>query len=300
MEHFEANIEAAYRAIAHHFKPYWNANTTRTALILGSGLGESIAALRTLGELSYQQIDGFPRLTSAKVIGHAGNLKLCALPSKKIVEELDSLECCWVMQGRFHYYEGYSMEEVTTPVRVLHRLGVKTLMVTNASGGISSGCKAGTIMLMTDHLNLMGVNPLRGKNLESFGSRFPDMTQAYDADLQKLVLKTAKKIKLPLKRGVYAAVAGPSYETRAEVQMLKRLGADAVGMSTVPEVIVARHQGMRVLGFSMIANAAAGLAKGERILSHQEVVETCQRTAGKLGKLLLNFLPALESLGRKK
>lgn len=280
MEANETNIAAASRCIENRlFHLLGQRPKPMTALILGSGLSDAMADLQEIGRMPYNRIDGFPQSPHGQLIaGHAGMLKLCELKSKTFL----------VFQGRFHYYEGYSLPEVTLPVRALHRLGIKNLIVTNAAGGIGPMMASGSLMLLSDHINMMGVNPLRGMNLESFGPRFPDMSFAYDAELQKLTMKIARQQKLKLQRGVYVAVAGPSYETPAEILMFKRCGAHAVGMSTVPEVIVANHQGMRVVGFSMIANKAAGLSK--KALSHAEVVEVCKRSSVKLGKLICALL----------
>jgi purine-nucleoside phosphorylase len=180
-----------------------------------------------------------------------------------------------VMQGRFHYYEGYSLEQVTFPIRVLGTLGIRRLMVTNAAGGINPEFAAGDLMLITDHLNLMGVNPLRGPHFEEYGPRFPDMTEAYNKEDSKVFEAVARTLGISLKKGIYAGLSGPCYETPAEIRMLKLLGADAVGMSTVPEVIVANQMGIRVSGVSCITNLAAGISPVK--LTHQEVMETAAR-----------------------
>jgi purine-nucleoside phosphorylase len=179
------------------------------------------------------------------------------------------------MQGRVHYYEGYSLEDVTFPIRVFKLLGIKTLILTNAAGGINIELDQGTLMVITDHLNLMGVNPLIGENEERFGPRFPDMTAVYSPELQELVVEEAQLIGVELRRGVYAALSGPSYETPAEIVLLRNFGADAVGMSTVPEAIVARHVDMEVLGISCITNMAAGIS--DEPINHEEVMETGNR-----------------------
>ena len=179
------------------------------------------------------------------------------------------------MQGRFHYYEGYDLKQVTLPVRVMKLLGIGTLIVTNAAGGINTGFRPGNLMLIEDHLNLTGENPLIGENLEAFGERFFDMTVAYDREYRTLAENLAAELDIPLQKGVYAWLTGPNYETPAEIRYLRTIGADAVGMSTVPEVLVARHCGLRVCGISCITNLAAGM--GEGLLSHEEVKETADR-----------------------
>ena len=191
------------------------------------------------------------------------------------------------MQGRFHYYEGYSFEKVTFPVRVMKGLGVETLIVTNAAGGINEGFSPGDLMIISDHINNMGANPLIGPNDVRLGARFPDMSEAYSKDLRKLAKQTATKLNLEVKEGVYVAFTGPTYETPAEIRAFRILGADAVGMSTVPEVIVARHSGLRVLGISCITNMAAGIL--DQPLSHAEVIETTERVK-------VNFLSYVKEL----
>jgi purine-nucleoside phosphorylase len=196
------------------------------------------------------------------------------------------------MQGRFHYYEGYALDDVVFPIRVLGLLGLKALVLTNASGGINVAFKQGALMLITDHLNLMGVHPLLGKNDARFGSRFPDMTEVYAREFQEIALEEARVMKLELQSGVYAALTGPSYETPAEVRMLRTLGADAVGMSTVPEAIVARHMEMRVLGISCITNMAAGVVN--QPINHDEVIEIGARVRETFKELLRRIIPKLQ------
>jgi purine-nucleoside phosphorylase len=179
------------------------------------------------------------------------------------------------MQGRVHYYEGYTLEEVTFPIRTFKVLGIKTVILTNASGGINVEFTQGALMVISDHLNLMGVNPLRGPNDERFGPRFPDMTEVYSRELQEIAVEEAHSMGIELRRGIYAALSGPSYETPAEIHMFRTFGADAVGMSTVPEAIVARHSGMEVLGISCITNMAAGIT--DQPINHEEVMETGNR-----------------------
>lgn len=247
-------------------------------LILGSGLGDVADALPHAVRMPAPRI---PHMPAMGVAGHGGALVLASVAGQTIA--------CW--QGRPHYYEGHDLSAVTYPVRVLHALGVRTLIVTNAAGGVNPAFLAGDLMLIADHLNLMGAHPLRGPNDDTLGPRFPDMTAAYDPDLRQLAHDAARTLGLTLREGVYAAMAGPSYETPAEVRMLATLGADAVGMSTVPEVLVARHGGMRVLGLSCIANAAAGLS--ETPLSHAEVLAAGERAKPAFAALLHALLTRL-------
>ncbi|MDY0408364.1 purine-nucleoside phosphorylase [Virgibacillus soli] len=231
----------------------------KIGLILGSGLGVLADNIENPVHLPYTDIPHFPKST---VAGHKGQLVIGTLQGKQVV----------AMQGRFHYYEGYSMEQVTFPVRVMKQLGIETIIVTNAAGGVNEQFKPGDLMIITDHLNNMGVNPLIGPNDESLGERFPDMSEAYSRDLIKLTKDCAEELEMSIQEGVYVGNTGPTYETPAEVKMLRLLGGDAVGMSTVPEVIVARHGNMRVLGISCISNMAAGIL--DQPLNHEEVIET--------------------------
>ncbi|MCL1965367.1 MAG: purine-nucleoside phosphorylase [Firmicutes bacterium] len=231
-------------------------------LILGSGLGNSFASLDVHGVLSYKDIPGFPIPT---VPGHNGEWVCGSLHGKRVA----------VMRGRFHYYEGYDIEEVVLPVRVMLRLGVKTLIVTNAAGGVNTGFVPGDLMLIRDTINYSGVNPLIGPNDNAFGPRFPDMSRQFDPALCEVARAYARELRITLREGVYMWFSGPSFETPAEIRMARALGADAVGMSTVPEVIVARHGGMRVLGISCITNMAAGIL--DQPLNHQEVLDTGER-----------------------
>lgn len=248
------------------------------AVILGSGLGAFVESLAERVIIPYHEIPHFPHST---VIGHAGQLVFGVIDRVPVV----------VMQGRFHYYEGYDLDQVTFPVRVLGLLGVRRLIVTNAAGGINQQFRPGSFMLIRDHINLMGANPLRGPNDERFGPRFPDMTSAYSATLGEIARQAAREAGIPLEEGVYVAVSGPSYETPAEIRMLRTLGADAVGMSTVPEVIVARQMGLEVLGLSVIANLAAGVL--DRPLDHEEVLEAAERVGPLLTDLLRRIVVRL-------
>ncbi|WP_223702477.1 purine-nucleoside phosphorylase [Sutcliffiella deserti] len=233
----------------------------KIGLILGSGLGVLAEEIQNPVTIPYGEIPGFPVST---VEGHAGQLVIGELEGKDVV----------AMQGRFHFYEGYSMEKVTFPVRVMKYLGVEKLIVTNAAGGVNESFEAGDLMIINDHINNMGTNPLIGPNDSDMGARFPDMSQAYCKELRKLAKNTAENLGLKVQEGVYVGNTGPSYETPAEVRMLRTLGGDAVGMSTVPEVIIAQHSGMKVLGISCISNMAAGIL--DQPLTHDEVMETTE------------------------
>lgn len=250
----------------------------RIALVLGSGLGGFADDFEEAVGIPYEDIPGFVRSTAQ---GHAGRL---------VVGKIDSVPVL-AMQGRVHYYEGYSLEEVTFAVRTFGLLGVKTLVLTNAAGGINVQLTQGALMVISDHLNLMGVNPLRGANDERFGPRFPDMSAVYSHELQELVINEAKAIGVEVRRGIYGALSGPSYETPAEIHLLRNLGADAVGMSTVPEAIVARHMGLEVLGISCITNMAAGIS--DEPINHEEVMETGNRVRETFAELLRRVIGAI-------
>lgn len=236
--------------------------TPKVGLILGSGLGMLADEIDQPVKIKYETIPGFPVST---VEGHAGQLVTGTLMGVPVV----------AMQGRFHFYEGYEIDAVTFPVRVMKALGVEQLIVTNAAGGVNPNLNPGDLMLITDHINNTGQNPLTGPNETKLGVRFPDMSTAYDRKLQQLAHETAQAMDLDLKEGVYVWNTGPSYETPAEIRMLQTLGGDAVGMSTVPEVIVARHAGIDCLGVSCISNMAAGIL--DQPLSHEEVMETTEK-----------------------
>jgi purine-nucleoside phosphorylase len=240
-------------------------------IILGTGLGDFAKTLHDTKSLSYTDIPGFPEST---VPGHAGVWHTGKLHGKSVV----------MMQGRFHAYEGYDLEEVTLPVRVMALLGVKTLIVTNAAGGVNLDFQPGDLMQITDYINFTGRNPLRGPNLDEFGPRFPDMTYAYDRDLAALAHRRAQELNIRLQKGVYCWFGGPCYETPAEIRMARVLDADAVGMSTVPETIVARHCGMKVLGLSCITNMAAGILDTQ--LDHEEVMAAGERVKDKFKALI--------------
>ena len=246
-------------------------------LILGSGLGELGDEVENAIQIPYETIPNFPTST---VEGHAGQLVYGTLGGKKVL----------AMQGRFHYYEGYSLEMVTFPVRVMKALGIHSVIVTNAAGGLNLNFTPGELMLITDQINFTGVNPLIGPNDNEMGVRFTDMSQAYDKEYQEIVRNVAKEMNLDLKEGVYMGFTGPTYETPAEIKMARVIGADAVGMSTVPEVIVARHSGLRVIGVSCITNLAAGM---QASLNHAEVVETTERVKESFKTLVKNILPSI-------
>ncbi len=267
-----ARIEAAAGAIEQH------CGAAEVGIILGSGLGDYAEALADAKVLPYEQIPQFPVST---VPGHAGQWCAGTLHGKRVA----------MMRGRFHYYEGYSLQDVTLPVRAMQRLGVKTLIVTNAAGGVNTGFAPGDLMLIRDVINMTAANPLFGQNLSAFGPRFPDMSKAMDADLRTLAKSCAQAQGITLREGVYAQMTGPSFETPAEIRMLRTLGADAVGMSTVPEVIVARHGGMRVLGISCITNMAAGIL--DQPLNHEEVMETGNRVKHTFRSLLDSIVAGL-------
>jgi len=228
--------------------------------------------------IGYGELPGFPLST---VEGHASRLVLGQLSGRDVA----------IMQGRFHFYEGYTMERIAMGVRLMARLGAKMLIVTNAAGAINDDLSPGDLMLIGDHINLMGSNPLIGPNPEHLGPRFPDMSDAYCKDLRAQARRVAEDEQIELKEGVYAAFTGPSYETPAEIRLLKSVGADAVGMSTIPEVIAAVHVGLKVLGISCISNLAAGLS--DRPLSHDEVKETADKAKGKFTRLLMALVGQL-------
>ncbi len=240
-------------------------------IVLGSGLGE-LADKYCEYAIPYDKIPGFVKST---VEGHKGRLVFSHIGDKKVV----------MMQGRNHYYEGHSMEEVTYPIKVMKKLGVKVLILTNAAGSINKSFRPGDLMVITDHINNMGENPLRGKNDEEFGTRFPDMSEIYSKDLIKLADMAAKKLDINIKHGVYIASSGPSYETPAEIKFARTIGADAAGMSTVPEAVVASWCGMKVLGISCISNYASGVS--DKRLSHQEVIETTGKVKEKFKELVV-------------
>lgn len=243
----------------------------KIAVVLGSGLGSFAERLADATKMSYRKIPGFPRATA---VGHAGNL---------IIGKLGTIPIA-AMQGRVHLYEGHSAREVVFPMRVLRRMAIRTVILTNAAGGIGDRLKPGALVLIRDHINLQGVNPLAGANDENWGARFPDMTCAYAEKYRAIARDQARKFGIELREGVYAGLAGPSYETPAEIHYLEAIGADLVGMSTVAETIAARHAGMGVLAISCVTNRAAGL--GGKGLNHAEVLAAGERAQKQLGDLL--------------
>lgn len=247
----------------------------RIGIILGSGLGGLADLIEEPVSIEYENIPNFPIST---VEGHAGRLVFGKLQGVDIV----------AMQGRFHYYEGYPIHDVVFPVRVMIGLGIDSLIVTNAAGGVNESFAPGDLMIIRDHINYAGVNPLIGKNLDDKGPRFVDMTWAYDRELIKLAKKSAENLNLSLKEGVYMWFSGPTYETPAEIKLASVLGADAVGMSTVPEVIIANHEGIRVLGISCITNMAAGIL--DQPLDHNEVVETSLKVKDQFQSLVMEII----------
>ena len=251
----------------------------KIALVLGSGLGAFADEFVQATRIPYSKIPHYPRSTA---IGHAGQL---------VIGTVEGVEVAG-MQGRVHLYEGYSAKELAFPIRVFARMGVKAIILTNAAGGVKREFIEGRLVVISDHINLLGVNPLAGPNEDKFGGRFPDMTAAYDKRFRELTLAEGRLLSINLGEGVYAAVAGPSYETPAEIRYLRSIGADLVGMSTVPEVIAARHSGLRVLGISCVTNAAAGVL--DQPLDHKDVLETAERMKGEFTGLLLAVIPELE------
>ncbi|MBB3906725.1 purine-nucleoside phosphorylase [Anoxybacteroides rupiense] len=253
--------QAAIEQAEQFLKEKWT-EPPQIGLILGSGLGVLADEIEQAVKIPYNAIPGFPVST---VEGHAGQLVYGRLEGAVVL----------AMQGRFHYYEGYSFDKVTFPVRVMKRLGVQQLIVTNAAGGVNESFQPGDLMIIADHINNMGTNPLIGPNDPSFGVRFPDMSKAYSKSLRELAKNVASRLGIRIQEGVYVANTGPSYETPAEIRMIRAMGGDAVGMSTVPEVIVARHANMEVLGISCISNMAAGIL--DQPLTHDEVIETTEK-----------------------
>jgi purine-nucleoside phosphorylase len=252
----------------------------RIAVVLGSGLGAFADELKVSVKIPYARIPGFPRSTA---IGHAGRLVIGNAAGLPVA----------AMQGRVHLYEGYSAREVTFPVRVLGRMGIRAIILTNAAGGINTTYQQGALVVLRDHINLQGANPLVGANDERFGPRFPDMTRAYTARYREIALQEAQQLCISVYDGVYAAMLGPSYETPAEIRYLRSIGADLVGMSTVAEAIVARQMGMGVLAISCVTNMAAGIL--DKPIDHAEVLETGERVKGQFISLLRAVLPRLHA-----
>lgn len=248
------------------------------AVVLGSGLGAFADELENAARIPYARIPHFPRSTA---VGHAGELVLGKTSGIPVA----------AMQGRVHLYEGYSPAEVVFPIRALARFGIRAVILTNAAGGINTNYDQGALVILRDHINLLGKNPLTGANDERFGPRFPDMSEAYSATLRAIALEEARRLSITPHEGVYAAVPGPSYETPAEIRFLRTIGVDLVGMSTVPEVIAARHMHLRVLGISCVTNMAAGILN--KPLDHAEVLETTRRVSGQFIALLRAAIPRI-------
>ena len=240
------------------------------AIVLGSGLGELADEYCEI-KLAYSEIPGFPVST---VKGHNGNLVFAKVNGKNIM----------MMQGRFHFYEGHSMQTVTYPIKIMKKLGVETILITNAAGGVNPYFKPSSLMIIKDHINFMGTNPLIGPNDDTLGERFPDMSEVYTKSLREIAHTCSKNLNIPVEEGIYIALTGPTYETPAEVNMVRTLGADAVGMSTVPEAIVASYLKMKVLGISCICNSAAGISTVG--LSHKEVLEAAEKAKTNFKKLV--------------
>lgn len=250
----------------------------KIGLVLGSGLGAFADQLSGAARIPYTQIPGFPRSTA---IGHAGQM---------VIGKAGDIPVA-VMQGRVHLYEGYSVQEVTYPMRVFGRMGIGAVVITNAAGGINVKYQQGALVVISDHINLQGYNPLVGPNDDRFGERFPDMTRAYSRGYAEAAQKEAAKLGIGLEQGVYVGLLGPSYETPAEIRYLRTIGADLVGMSTVAEVIAARHMGIKVLAISCVTNMAAGIL--DQPLSHQEVMDTGEKVRTQFEKLLKAVLPRI-------
>ncbi|MDO4731950.1 MAG: purine-nucleoside phosphorylase [Bacillota bacterium] len=251
-----------------------------TAIVLGSGVGPLVQIIQDQQALEYSEIPNFPQTT---IPGHSGKLIWGRVHGRPV----------YAFSGRFHYYEGHAPETVILPMRILKPLGVKCLILTNAAGGINTAFQPGDLMLINDHINLSGYNPLRGENIPDWGPRFPDMSYAYDQEYSELLLEIGKEQGLCLHQGVYCGLSGPSFETPAEIRMLRILGADAVGMSTVPEVLAAHQMGIRILAVSCISNMAAGIL--EQPLSHEEVNETSRKVEQKFCALIEEFLRRLSN-----
>jgi purine-nucleoside phosphorylase len=250
----------------------------RIGLVLGSGLGAFADEFAQATRTDYKKIPHFPRSTA---VGHAGRM---------VIGKVDGIPVA-AMQGRAHFYEGYSLKEVVFPMRVFGRMGIRAVILTNAAGGISREYKQGCLVILRDHINLQGSNPLIGPNDERFGPRFHDMTQAYWKPYREIALAEGRRLGIDIYEGVYAALSGPSYETPAEIRCLEKIGADLVGMSTVPEVIVARHMSLRVLGISCVTNMAAGIL--DQPIRHDEVLETGERVKGQFVALLRAVIPRI-------
>jgi purine-nucleoside phosphorylase len=272
LDHFHAAESAAQFVLSQ------SSLRPRVGLVLGSGLGGFADSLSEAVRIPYAKIPAFPRSTA---IGHAGQMVIGKAGEVVVA----------AMQGRVHLYEGYSAQEVAFPMRVFGRMGIRSVILTNAAGGIHLSYQQGALVLISDHINLQGQNPLTGPNDERLGPRFPDMTQAYAKSYREFAQEEGQKLGMTLHEGVYAALPGPSYETPAEIRYLRTIGADLVGMSTVGEVIAARHMGIKVLAISCVTNMAAGIL--DQTLSHAEVLETAERVRGQFEALLKAVLPRI-------
>lgn len=257
-----------------YIETYTDGFVSEVGIVLGSGLGDLADAYCEVA-ISYSDI---PHFAPSTVAGHKGRLVFAQISGKKVV----------MMQGRNHFYEGHSMRDITYPIKVMKELGVKTIILTNAAGAINKSFNPGDLMVITDHINFMGTNPLIGPNDEHFGTRFPDMSEVYNKDLIKVVDEVGRLLRIDLRHGVYIASSGPSYETPAEIRMARTLGADAAGMSTVPEAIVANYCGMNVIGISCLSNYASGISTKK--LSHEEVIDTTNKAKAKFKELILKVL----------
>jgi len=266
---------AKYMEAVEYIQARVNGDIPKNVVVLGSGLGVMAEEIVDKVVIPYKEVPHFPVST---VAGHAGELIIGKLNYAPVI----------AMNGRFHFYEGYDFEQITFPIRVFALLGVKNIILTNAAGGINYNYAPGDFMIIRDHINFSGVSPLRGKNMDEFGPRFPDMTNLYDAELSKRIRDLANDLKMNINEGVYAYLQGPNYETPAEIKALRVLGADAVGMSTVPEAIVARHSGIKVAGISCITNMAAGIL--DQPLSHEEVNETAALVREQFKTLIKNLV----------
>ncbi len=253
--------------------------TPTVGVVLGSGLGAFVEKIENKIIIPYSEIPNFKKVT---VKGHDGKLILGSVNGVQVA----------VMQGRFHFYEGHSLAEVVFPVRVLAKLGIETLILTNAAGGVNLGYKPGELVVLTDHINLTGQNPLIGPNDEEFGTRFPDMTHTYNSELVKLLERSASELKISIQKGVYAGVLGPTYETPAEIKMIRILGGDVVGMSTVPEVIVANHLGLKICGVSCVTNMGAGITNQK--LNHDDIKDEALKVMNNFTNLLNLFITKLK------
>ncbi|MEG1847418.1 MAG: purine-nucleoside phosphorylase [Lachnospiraceae bacterium] len=256
--------------------------TPKVAIVLGSGLGDYADSIKVVAELNYSEIDNFPVST---VPGHAGKFIFGYVNEVAVV----------CMKGRIHYYEGYPMSDVVLPTRLMKMMGAQILFLTNASGGINTTFKAGDFMLLTDHIGCFAPNPLLGQNIDELGTRFPDMSHVYDEELQEIIRTTAKEDGIGLQEGIYLQLTGPSFESPAEIKMLRSMGADAVGMSTVVEAIAANHCGMRICGISCVCNPAAGMS--ENPLTHEEVQEAANKAAPLFKQLLTDSVTKFKNLG---